>query len=160
MKFRQGYPASLHPGVPTQQLRADPTYGNANTLETGGWSQAHQFQFEVRRNVSKGLLFQAFYVLQKVINTSEQTTGGSSALPILGDRQSGIPDWNQRLALEKGDSGLYPRQQFTINFLYDLPFGPGQALGGGAKGVLGKPRLVAAICHELHKVHERFVKFV
>ncbi len=132
------YPASLYPGVSDANRRADPIYGNANTLKTGGWSQSHQFQAEVRRNVSKGVIFQAFYVLAKTLNTSEQNTGESGALRILGDRASGIPDLDQRLALEKGNAAYYPRQRFTFDFLIDLPWGPGRRLAGGTKGVLGK----------------------
>jgi len=132
------YPASLYPDTLEAQRRANPVFRDVNTLKTGAWSQSHQFQAEVMRNVSKGITFQAFYVLQKTLNTSEQTTGSSSALPILGDRRSGIPSLDDRLELEKGDSGYYPRHRFTFNFLIDLPFGPGQRFAGGTKGVLGK----------------------
>ncbi|RPJ49570.1 MAG: hypothetical protein EHJ95_08565 [Methanobacteriota archaeon] len=133
------YPASLYPNIPNEaDRRANPVFRDVNTLKTGAWSQSHQFQAELMRNVSKGITFQAFYVLAKTLNTSEQSTGNSGALPILGDRRSGIADLEQRLELEKGDSGYYPRHRFTFNFLIDLPFGPGQRLAGGAKGPLAK----------------------
>lgn len=132
------YPASLYPGVSEQDRRRDPTYGNANTLQTCGWSQSHQFQFEVRRTVSKGVQLQAFYVLQKTLNTSEQTTGDSGALRILGDRESGIADLDRRIRLEKGNSGYYPRHQLSFDFRIDLPWGPGQRWAGNTNGVLGK----------------------
>ncbi len=133
------YPASLYPGIPSEaNRRANPIFRDTNTLKTGAWSQSHQFQAELMRNVSKGITVQAFYVLAKTLNTSEQSTGTSGALAILGDRRSGIPDLEQRLELEKGDSGYYPRHRFTFNFLIDLPWGPGQRLAGGSKGVLGK----------------------
>jgi hypothetical protein len=132
------YPASLYPDLTTQQRRANPTFNNANTLKDEGWSQSHQFQAEVRRNVTKGLVFQAFYIFQKTLNTSEQSTGSSGALPVLGDRQSGISDLSQRLQLEYGDSGYYPRQAFTFNFLIDMPWGHGQRWLSDTKGVVGK----------------------
>jgi hypothetical protein len=132
------YPGSLYPGVTMQKRRANPVYGDASMLRTGAWSQSHQFQAELRRNVTSGVMFQAFYVLAKTLNTSEQATGWASGLGILGDRQSGIEDLQQRLDLEKGDSAYYPRQRFTFNFLIDLPWGPGRRLAGGTKGVLGK----------------------
>ncbi len=132
------YPQSLYPGVAEANRRADPIFRDTNTLKTGAWSQSHQFQAEVRRNVSKGIVFQAFYVLAKTLNTSEQSTGASGALAILGDRRSGIPDLQQRLELEKGDSAYYPRHRFTFDFLIDLPWGPGRRLAGGTRGVLGK----------------------
>ncbi len=132
------YPQSLYPGVSTANRRTNPVYGNANTLKTGAWSQSHQFQAQVMRNVSKGVTFQAFYVLAKTLNNSEQSTGTSGALGILGDRASGITSLDQRLQLEKGDSGYYARHRFTFNFLIDLPFGPGQRFAGGSKGVVGK----------------------
>jgi hypothetical protein len=132
------YPQSLYPGVSTQNRRANPTFGNAETLKAEGSSQSHQLQVELRRNVSKGINVQAFYVLQKTLNTSEQSTGSSGALAVLGDRQSGIPSLEQRIALEKGRSGYYPRHQFTFNFLIDLPWGPGQPLGGDVSGPLAR----------------------
>lgn len=132
------YPRSLYPSLGDSARRADPVFGDANTLKTGAWSQSHQFQAEVRRNVRKGVLFQAFYVLAKTLNTSEQNTGDSRSVSVLGDRQSGIPDLQQRLELEKGNAAYYPRQRFTFNFLIDLPWGPGRQLAGGTKGVLGK----------------------
>ena len=88
---------------------------------------------------SKGIMFQAFYVLAKTLNTSEQSTGASGRLSAswaIGS--SGIPDLQQRLELEKGNSAYYPRHRFTFDFLIDLPWGPGQRLAGGTKGVLGK----------------------
>jgi hypothetical protein len=132
------YPASLYPLVSTQNRRANPVFGNANTLKTGGWSQSHQFQAELMRNVSKGVTFQVFYVLAKTLNNSEQSTGSSGAVGILGDRQSGITSLDQRLELETGNSAYYPRHRFTFNFLIDLPFGPGQRFAGGSKGVLAR----------------------
>ncbi len=132
------YPQSLYPLLSDPARRADPIFGDVGTLKTGAWSQSHQFQAELMRNVSRGVTFQAFYVLAKTLNTSEQATAGSGALPILGDRRSGIASLEQRLELEKGDSAYYPRHRFTFNFLIDLPWGPGQRLAGSAKGVLGK----------------------
>ena len=45
-----------------------------------------------------------------------------------------LPDLEQRLELEKGDSAYYPRHRFTFNFLIDLPWGPGQRLAGSDQG--------------------------
>jgi hypothetical protein len=132
------YPLSLFPDVSTQDRRRDPVYGDIGTLTDYGYSQSHQFQFEIKRNVSRGIIAQGFYVFQRTLNSSEQSTGSSGALGFLGDRQSGIESRDQRLRLEYGNSGYYPRHQVTFNFLIDLPFGPGQRFGGNTHGVAAK----------------------
>ncbi|HEY2933437.1 MAG TPA: TonB-dependent receptor [Acidobacteriota bacterium] len=132
------YPQSRFPTLGQQARRRDPVYGDIGTLADYGYSQSHQFQLEVKRNVSSGIIAQGFYVFQKTLNTSEQSTGSSGALPFLGDRQSGIESRDQRLRLEKGNSSFYPRQQFTLNFLIDMPFGPGKQLGSDLHGLAAR----------------------
>jgi hypothetical protein len=133
------YPASLYPGVSTQNRRADPVYGAANTLKFLGISNSNQFQMEIRRNVSRGLTLQAFYVYNRSLNNSD-VNGGGGGIPyqILGDRESGITSEADRVQLEYGNSSYYPRHQVTVNFLYDLPFGPGQRFGPNTNPVVSR----------------------
>ncbi len=118
-------PASTMPGVSTQARRADPIYGDVGRLETYGYSNSHQLQAEVKRNVARGLTVQAFYAWNRSLSTTEFATGGGST-QILGDRQSGIASQADRIRVEYAVSSAYPANQITFNFLYDLPFGPNQ----------------------------------
>ena len=131
-------PASTMPGVSTQNRRANPVYGDVGRLTFLGYSNSHQFQAEVRRNVSRGLTFQAFYALNRSVNTSDYSAGSSAALTILGDRQSGIASQADRIRLEKASSAYYPIHQFTFNFLWDVPFGPGQRWGASSNGFVSR----------------------
>ena len=131
-------PQSVMPGVSTQNRRADPIFGDVGTLTFLGYSISHQFQAEVKRNVSRGLTLQGFYALNRSINTSDYSAGSSSALTILGDRQSGIASQAERIRLERATSSSYPIHQFTFNALWELPFGPGQQWGAQSNGVVSR----------------------
>ena len=131
-------PQSAMPGVSTQNRRADPIYGDVGTLTFLGYSISHQFQAEVKRDVSRGLTLQAFYALNRSINTSDYSAGSSAALTILGDRQSGIASQADRIRLERATSSSYPIHQFTFNLLWELPFGPGQRFGAQSNGVVSR----------------------
>jgi hypothetical protein len=131
-------PASTMPGVSTQNRRVNPVYSDIGTLTFVGDSSSHQLQAEVRRNVSRGLTFQAFYALNRSINTSDYSSGSSAALTILGDRQSGIASQAARINLEKSSSSSYPIHQFTFNFLWDVPFGPSQRWGASSNKFISR----------------------
>jgi hypothetical protein len=126
------------PGVSTQDRRANPVYSDIGRLAFLGDSSSHQFQAEVRRNVSRGLTFQGFYSWNRSVNTSDYASGSSAALTILGDRQSGIASQADRINLEKATSSNYPLHQFTFNFLWDVPFGPNQRWGSSSNGFISR----------------------
>jgi hypothetical protein len=72
---------------------------------------------------------QGSYVYNRSLNNSDMSSSSGFDTGILGDRQSGISSEADRLRLEYGNSSYYPRHQVTVNFLYDLPFGPNQRWG-------------------------------
>lgn len=131
-------PASLNPGVSTRLRRQFPLYSDMGMLKVLGTSQNHQLQIELKRTTGRGITAQGFYVWQKTMNTSEFSAASASPLGVLGAAQSGIEDINTRLALERGESGNYPRHNVTFNFLIDLPFGPGHSWAGGTSPVVHK----------------------
>jgi hypothetical protein len=131
-------PASKMPGVTTQDRRTNPLYGDVATLKYSAHSISHQFQAEVKRNVSRGLTIQGFYAWNRSINDSDYSAGSASALTILGDRQSGIASLADRLRLERATSSAYPIHQFTFNMLWDLPFGPNQRWGANSGPFLSR----------------------
>jgi hypothetical protein len=130
-------PASTMPGVSTQNRRVNPIYGDVGTLKTYGYSVSHQFQAEVKRNMARGLTVQAFYAWNRTLATTEFATGGGST-QILGDRQSSISSQADRIGLEYAVSSAYPANQFTFNFLWDLPFGPNQRWGANTNSVVSR----------------------
>ncbi len=131
-------PASQMPGVDGQHRRANPVYSDVQRLETLGYSISHQFQAEVKRNISRGLTLQGFYAWNRSINTSDFAAANSQGLSILGDRQSGISSQADRIRLERSTSSSYPIHQLSFNLLYDLPFGPNQRWGANTNKVVSK----------------------
>jgi hypothetical protein len=131
-------PQTTMPGVSLQNRRVNPIYGDIGTLETYGYSNSHQLQAEVRRNILRGLTFQAFYAWNRTLATTEFFAGNSAPTQILGDRQSGINSLDDRVRLEYASSSAYPIHQFTANFLWDLPFGPNRRWGQTSNGFLSR----------------------
>jgi hypothetical protein len=131
-------PQSTMPGVSTQNRRTNPIFGDIATLQTYGYSNSHQLQAEVKRSMSRGLTLQAFYAWNRTLATTEFSAGSSAPTTILGDRQGGIASLDDRIALEYANSGSYPIHQFTMNFLWDLPFGPNQRWGLTSNPVLSR----------------------
>ncbi len=70
-------PASTMPGVSTQNRRVNPIYGDVGRFEGYGYSNSHQFQAEVRRSMTRGMTFQAFYAWNRTLASTEFATGGS-----------------------------------------------------------------------------------
>ncbi len=131
-------PQSQMPGVSTQNRRANPVYNDVATLLTDGFSNSHQLQVEVKRNMSRDLTLQAFYAWNRTLANTEFSNGSSAPTTILGDRQSGIASRDDRIALEYANSGSYPLNQFTMNFLLDIPFGPNRRFGHTSNPVLSR----------------------
>ncbi len=131
-------PQSTMPGVSVQNRRVNPIFGDIGTLEAYGFSNSHQLQAEVRRNILRGLTFQAFYAWNRTLSNTEFSAGGSAPTTILGDRQSGITSLDDRIRLEYANSSAYPIHQFTANFLWDLPFGPNARWGHTTNGFLSR----------------------
>ena len=121
-------PASTMPGVSTQNRRANPVYGDIGRSTSLGYSSSHQFQAEVRRDVSRGLTLGVFYALNRSVSTSDSVSA-SAAVAILGDRESGIVSQADRIRLEKASSSNYPIHQFTFGFPLGFAFWTQRAVG-------------------------------
>lgn len=102
-------------GLPVNFFVANPDLyqGNAYLETTGGGTRYNAMQFELRRQMSQGLLMQFSYNRAFMRRSSYQ--------PSL--REDYV--W--------GDTtGNSPAHAFKVNWAYELPFGQGKKFGGGA----------------------------
>ncbi|HXI89728.1 MAG TPA: carboxypeptidase regulatory-like domain-containing protein [Blastocatellia bacterium] len=102
--------------------------GGAFLMTNGVDTQFHALQIEVRRRLSNGLLVQGSYQYGKALSNSY---GSSSAV---ATQPRTLRDLNQ-------DWGLSPwdlRHSFKLDWLYELPIGPGRAFLNGHTPVISK----------------------
>ncbi len=102
--------------------------GGAWLLSNGAWSNYNSLQVEVRRHTRSGLTFMSSYVFSK----------GRSNL--FGDAQSSAtqPVTLRNFSLGDGPSPYDIRHAFKMNWMYDLPFGPGKMFAPSTNGVLSR----------------------
>lgn len=105
-------------------------YGAGSFLSTNdGFSSYHSLQLEVRRRLSAGLLVQGNYTFGKSL-TDQFGSNAAGNIQRTSIRNPG---------LDKGPSPFDIRHAFKLNYIYELPFGPGQRFDyRGPGGVIGK----------------------
>jgi hypothetical protein len=109
----QFFPDPANPNDPTKTL--DP-YGSVDYKSDTGQSTYHGLLVSLERRFSNGLSFQAHYTFSHSIN--DGAVGGGEA--------NGQQNVNCRQC-DKGPSIFDVRNNFTVNAVYELPFGPGKA---------------------------------
>ena len=105
--------AFFPPGPPR---RVNPNYTAINLRDFGSDSYYHGLQLRFRKRYSQGFQLQASYTYSKTIDNSP---------PILRDFENSptiLFDWFQR-NLDRSLSGFDVRNNFVLNFGYELPFG-------------------------------------
>ncbi len=113
--------AFFPPGPP---VRVNPNFTAINLRDFGSDSQYHGLQVRFRQRYGRGFRVQASYTFSKTIDNSP---------PILRDLENSptiLFDWFQR-HLDRSLSGFDVRNNFVLNFGYELPFGKG---GSEAEG--------------------------
>jgi hypothetical protein len=139
----------LEPPGNTALLQPVPQWSLIGLNHTG-YSRDNSAQVEVHRTFSGGVAFQAFYTFTRQLTTTDPSgfndgntsvNGGAGS----GSRNSGgggatVPEYfeilgepklsyQQRLKLTYFNSTTIPPQHFTLNGIYDLPFGKGKYFG-------------------------------
>jgi hypothetical protein len=113
--------------------RLNPSFpGSILRIVTDAQSFYNSFQLGVQHRTSKGLFFQASYTLAKSIDDASG--------PFLSDFLSEVGPV-QDLFNRKGNRGLSAfdtRHNFVFNALYELPLGPGKALGSSLTGAAAR----------------------
>src|SRR6185369_15309298 len=101
-------------GQPINMFQVNPTLttGAANLEVNGGNTNYHGLQVELKRRMSKGLLFQGSYVWSHSIS-NEQSQG-------IGGSYTSLRD----VGYDKSASPFDIRQAVKMNWVYELPFGP------------------------------------
>lgn len=116
-------------------------YGNIEEYRMSGWGNYSGAQFEIERSYSKGIAFQLFYVVGNTIAAGGQGFGGTSVVSEVNQFMPGaVPtdyDARNRLLSYQRDISI-PKHRVRWNWIVDLPFGRGKAIGGNASGVLNK----------------------
>jgi hypothetical protein len=114
-------------------------FGNLQEWVQEGFGNYRGLQFEIERRYSKGIAFQAFYV---VGNNFWTMTGDNTRTVLLPDSYlpGAVPeDWNarNRFLNYQRDSSL-PKHRVRWNWIVDLPFGKGKPLGRNAGAFLDR----------------------
>jgi hypothetical protein len=119
-------------GVAANFFRPNPQFSSLFYLDSGGDSYYHGFQATVRRRFEKGFSFGLAYTLSKSIdNMSVDPVGAASGggLSTTNSRTaSDIYNWR----IDRAVSDFDRRHVLVVNGLWELPFGKGKALLGGA----------------------------
>jgi hypothetical protein len=115
-------------GSPINLFQVNPTTttGAANLEVNGGNTNYHGLQVEVKRRMSKGLLFQGSYVWSHSIS-NEQSQG-------IGGSYTSLRD----VGYDKSASPFDIRQAVKMNWVYELPIGPKHYFLGHVSGVARK----------------------
>ncbi len=113
---------------PVTRTRPLPTFGAVDGKRNDGSSNFNALQFSLHRRVARGLSWGTEYMWSHSIN--DGSTGGGE-----GRR----PQNQACRACERGDSDSDIRHTITSNWIYELPFGPGQKFlsEGVASKILG-----------------------
>ena len=124
--FTQDGTPFFPPGPP---IRVNPNFTAINLRDFGSDSYYHGLQIRFRKRYSQGFQVQASYTYSKTIDNSP---------PILRDFENSptiLFDWFQR-NLDRSLSGFDVRNNFVLNFGYELPFGKSNT-GAAARLVEG-----------------------
>jgi hypothetical protein len=114
--------------IPSGAPKANPSLANTWTWFSKGNSNYNALQLDVNRRFSRGLSLRGVYTWSKALDNGDSlnatTSQGSPALA------SNPFNLNADYGLATYDV----RQIAVINAVYKLPFGRGQAIGGGVQG--------------------------
>ena len=123
-----GRTAEANPFILADNSRINPNFGSIVRYLTDGQSFYNALQASWEQRATKGLSFQVNY------NYSHSIDDSSGYNPSDATNDSGLSqDINNRKG-SRGRSGFDMRHVLTLNFLYDLPVGPGKALAGDVTG--------------------------
>jgi len=113
---------------PVTRVRPLPTFGRIDEKRNDGKSNFNALQFSLHRRATRGLTWGTEYMWSHSIN--DGATGGGEGLR---------PQDQECRHCDRGDSSTDVRHTISSNWVYRLPFGPGQRMlsTGAASKVLG-----------------------
>lgn len=122
-------------------LRANPFWGDLDYRTPIGFSNSNSIQVNFERRSYKGLQFQWYYVFSRNLANADASQGyASQPGPIIPDAVTvtGGGSLSARQRLGYFNIAGIPKHQMNWNVIYDLPFGRGKCLCGGAHGVFNQ----------------------
>ena len=105
------------PGDPNPR-RPFPVLGATSIMDNNATSSYHGIQAKLEKRFSKGLTFRANYAFGKVLDNGGSGFGASSA-----------PQNPYDVRADRGLSSLNRTHIFSLDYVYQLPFGRGQKFG-------------------------------
>jgi hypothetical protein len=118
-----------NPYVASLNNRINPNFGSTMVIVTDAQSFYNALQTSFEQRYSHGLAFQVVYTYSHSIDDS------SGPFPSDAVNETGKAQDFFNRKMDRGRSGFDIRHNFTANFTWELPFGPGKALGADLKGV-------------------------
>ncbi|MBI4470724.1 MAG: TonB-dependent receptor [Acidobacteria bacterium] len=114
------------------RARPNPGLGAVTVQESSASSVYHAAQLQVQRRLSRSLGFQVAYTY------SQSVDDVSSNVVDAGAGGSIFPQNSFDYSSERGLSAFHTRHRVAINYVYDLPIGPGQYLWGNVSGMAAR----------------------
>lgn len=124
---RLSVPEGVNYVNPVTGVRPYPQYSNITVTTWAGDSNYNAAQVELRQAMAKGLLATADFTYSHAL--SNQNDGGL---------YSQNPQQPFNLKAEYGNASNDVRENLSLNFLYDLPFGNARQFFAGSSGVTGR----------------------
>jgi len=128
-------PAGLPAGTkyfPTPVVRRNPQLASAGIFFTSGVNNYNAVFVDVNRRFRNGLALRTNYTYGRSRDNSSAITGTQA-----GGQIGVVMDPEDRMR-DYGLSAFDVRNRFSLNAIYELPFGTGQRFLGGVKGVADK----------------------
>ncbi len=120
--------------IPAGTPRPNPNFTQIRMRDTGHDSYYNSLQVSVSKRFSRGFQLSSSYTWSKSVDTS--SLRGSQGTDFVGNSDQESFPFNTKA--NRGLSSWDLRHYWSSNFVYDLPAGPGKALGGSLKGVGAK----------------------
>jgi hypothetical protein len=119
--------------IPANQVRRrNPNFANIRFKTPDAQSFYNAMQLGAISRLGRGFQAQLSYTFAKSIDDQSSSLGRNE----FGNGQARTVDpYNKKL--NRGRSDFDVRHTLSVNFVYDLPFGQGQAYAGDAKGLKG-----------------------
>jgi hypothetical protein len=116
-------------GLPDNFFRPNPQFNIAGVGCTCSGSRYHALQIQLQKRMSAGLAFAANYTYARSNDDVSNDTRGAGTELV-------VPSDPRRLGLDEGRSDFDIRHVVRGHFIWDLPFGSGRTLMGGASGLV------------------------
>jgi hypothetical protein len=114
--------------IPAGTTRPNRFVGSTQTWMYLGTSSYHGGTVSLTKRARSGLTFKSSYTFSKVLDINSGRLSGEH------QNEAGTVLSRYALGLNKGIASFSVAHDFSTNFLYQLPFGNGKALGRGASG--------------------------